>query len=235
MFIHLEFSRQKYWSRLPFPTPGDFPNPGIKHLSLSSPALAGRLFTMHHLGSPLYRIHYIGHWPTDTSLSKLQERVKDREAWCAAVHGVTKSQTRLRNWAHHYIGIVYLNHWPLAIHSTSSPSPPWEVTWQPAHPTLSGVQNSPPWHNKSTFSQSSCFLMFQFIFTLLSLSHPTQTLNRRQNDLVLKSAVSRVKQTRQSIFFSHLWSRDKLQNISMIISTAIARITSIDSSCQTLN
>ena len=31
----------------------------------------------------------------DMSLSKLQERVKHRKAWCAAVHGVTKSQTRL--------------------------------------------------------------------------------------------------------------------------------------------
>ena len=31
----------------------------------------------------------------DMSLSKLQEVVKDREAWHAAVHGVTKSQTRL--------------------------------------------------------------------------------------------------------------------------------------------
>ena len=28
----------------------------------------------------------------DTSLSKLQEIVKDREAWCAAIHGVPKSQ-----------------------------------------------------------------------------------------------------------------------------------------------
>ena len=31
------------------------------------------------------------------SLSKLQETVKDREAWRAAVHGVVKSQTRLSN------------------------------------------------------------------------------------------------------------------------------------------
>ena len=33
----------------------------------------------------------------DMSLSKLQEIVKDRKAWCAAIHGVTKSQTQLSN------------------------------------------------------------------------------------------------------------------------------------------
>ena len=33
----------------------------------------------------------------DMGLSKLREIVKDREAWCAAVHGVTKSRTQLSN------------------------------------------------------------------------------------------------------------------------------------------
>ena len=42
----------KYWSGLPFPPPGDLPNPGIKPKSPASPALAGRFFTTEPLGKP---------------------------------------------------------------------------------------------------------------------------------------------------------------------------------------
>ena len=39
-----EFFRQEYWRRVPFPTPGDLPDPGIEPESLASPALAGEVF-----------------------------------------------------------------------------------------------------------------------------------------------------------------------------------------------
>ena len=38
------FSRQEYWSGLPFPPPGDLPHPGIEPASFVSPALAGGFF-----------------------------------------------------------------------------------------------------------------------------------------------------------------------------------------------
>ena len=40
--LSMRFSRQEYWSGLPCPPPGDVLNPGIKPMSLMSPALAGR-------------------------------------------------------------------------------------------------------------------------------------------------------------------------------------------------
>ena len=43
--LFMEFSRQEYWSGLPCPPPRDRPDPGIKPISLMSPALAGRFFT----------------------------------------------------------------------------------------------------------------------------------------------------------------------------------------------
>ena len=43
--LSMGFSRQKYWSGLPFPPPEDLPDPEIEPVSLMSPALAGMFFT----------------------------------------------------------------------------------------------------------------------------------------------------------------------------------------------
>ena len=43
--LPMEFSRQEYWSGVPFPTPGDRPDPGIEPVSLVFPALADGFFS----------------------------------------------------------------------------------------------------------------------------------------------------------------------------------------------
>ena len=48
----MEFSRQEYWSGLPFPISQNLPNPGIEPVFPASSVLAGRLFChQHHLGN----------------------------------------------------------------------------------------------------------------------------------------------------------------------------------------
>ena len=51
MFVRLP--RQEYWCRLPFPPPGDLPDPEIKPASPESPVLVGRFFTTEPPGKPL--------------------------------------------------------------------------------------------------------------------------------------------------------------------------------------
>ena len=48
--LSMECSRQEYWSGLPFPPPGDLPDPGIEPASLAS---AGRFFTTELPGKPM--------------------------------------------------------------------------------------------------------------------------------------------------------------------------------------
>ena len=43
--LTMGFSRQEYWTQLPFPPPGDLPHPGVKPMSLLSSAWAGVFFT----------------------------------------------------------------------------------------------------------------------------------------------------------------------------------------------
>ena len=46
--LSMEFSRQEYWSKFPFPTPEDLPDTGIELMALMSPTLAGRFFFYHY-------------------------------------------------------------------------------------------------------------------------------------------------------------------------------------------
>ena len=75
--LSMEFSRQEYWSRQPFPSPADLPNPGIE---AGSPALQADSLPSEPPGKQRMRqVDGI----TDSinmSLGKLQEMVKDREA-----------------------------------------------------------------------------------------------------------------------------------------------------------
>ena len=66
--LSMEFPRQEYWRGLPFPSPGDLPDPGIEPVSLESPALGGRFFTT----SATY-IHT--HTHTHTQKERLREHI----------------------------------------------------------------------------------------------------------------------------------------------------------------
>ena len=55
-FSVMGFSRQEYWSGLPFPPSGDIPDPGIEPASLASPALLVDSLPLSHLGSPYVKV-----------------------------------------------------------------------------------------------------------------------------------------------------------------------------------
>ena len=75
------FSRQEYWSGLPFPPPGYLPNPGIELMSLASPAVqADSLYPLSHLGGPGCSL---GNNKKRGSLTRLQVGIKPlyRRLW----------------------------------------------------------------------------------------------------------------------------------------------------------
>ena len=77
--LSMGFSRQEHCSVLPFPSPGDLPDPGIKPVSPTSPALAG------------------GFFPTESPAKFLREvrclKVKLLSSGCTAIYGRTKIHT----------------------------------------------------------------------------------------------------------------------------------------------
>ena len=82
----MEFSRQEYWSGLPFPSPGDLPNPGIEP---GSPALAGGFFTI---------------WAT-----KLLQIWRNWNIFCL------ERQMAISNFVLFFFFLTFLHVWPLSI------------------------------------------------------------------------------------------------------------------------
>ena len=69
--LSMKFSQQECWSRLPFPTPGDLPDPGAEPVFPVSPALAGRFFTTeswNHIVTPSPALRYVNNGKESHSL-----------------------------------------------------------------------------------------------------------------------------------------------------------------------
>ena len=54
--MSMGLSQQEYWSWLPFPSPGDPPDPGIEPVSPVSPALMSEFFTIEPPGKPIVKV-----------------------------------------------------------------------------------------------------------------------------------------------------------------------------------
>ena len=107
----MKFSRQEYWSGLPFPSPGDLLNPGTEPRSPALQAdalqseLPGKLLNLSANAGDTKDVGLIpgsGGSPEVGNGNPLQysclENFMDGGAWWATVHGVSKSWTRLSNF-----------------------------------------------------------------------------------------------------------------------------------------
>ena len=73
--LSMGFSRQEYWSGLPFPPPGDLPDPGIKPVSLYVSWIADGFFTTEPPGKPIKLLYdpaipLLGVYPEETKIEK---------------------------------------------------------------------------------------------------------------------------------------------------------------------
>ena len=69
--LPMGFSRREYWSGLPFPPPGDLPDPVIETVSPVSPAMAGRFLTNEPPGKPS-----LASWSNEKKKKKCPDRGK---------------------------------------------------------------------------------------------------------------------------------------------------------------
>ena len=91
--LFMRFSRQEHWSGLPFPSPGDLPDSGIKPASLTSPALAGRFFTTEPPGKPICYLSII-YLPSTSHLCdyrSIRPSLSDALGHLERIHGAVQT------------------------------------------------------------------------------------------------------------------------------------------------
>ena len=109
--LSMEFSRQGYWNRLPFPTPGDLPSTGIKPAS----CVDRQILTICYLQSPIWHVQFssvqFSHSVVSDSL-RPHESQHTRPPCPSPTPGVHSDSRPSSQWCHP------------ASHPLSSPSPP---------------------------------------------------------------------------------------------------------------
>ena len=85
--------------------------PNVKIDSLEKTLMLGKIEDKRRRGQHRMRLLDSITNSMNMNLSKLQETVENREAWCVAVHGVTKSQTHLSNWTMNNYKLRFYKYW----------------------------------------------------------------------------------------------------------------------------
>ena len=96
----LGFSRQEYWDGLPFASPGNLPNPGIKPTSLVSPALAGGFFTTSTTSYlPQGKLFALS-FPYNNQLRKREKKTKPLGDWSSGWATVNEAEDLMKLCPH---------------------------------------------------------------------------------------------------------------------------------------
>ena len=131
--LSMEFARQEYWSGLPIPSPGDLPDPGIKPVSLVSPALAGRFFTPEPPGKPNSNIRRC--WkPLLTDHGSLSSLIDIFQ--CRLWHPQPAARDRDHRLANSSPQSILATHMPSPVTALSSRGQGWAASQRWARPAL---------------------------------------------------------------------------------------------------
>ena len=122
--LSMEFSRQEYWSGLPFPPPGDLPDPEIKTESCTTPAFAGRIFYHRATWETLWYTHAMEYQPENSGTcynmdepwkhcAKWNSPVTKRQILCEVPRVVRLMETErgrvaARGWGERTVGTVFI-------------------------------------------------------------------------------------------------------------------------------